>query len=92
MFHWYIHRATSVLLLPAIIFSGYQLYSAQPYGSGSMIVFFVNLFILLTVTYHLKLGLDSIIEDYVHNPQVQLIGKLLLNLSCIFIVKVLILL
>ena len=87
MFHWYIHRATSLLLLPAMIFSGYQLYSQS---SSSMILFFVNLFILLTLTYHVKLGFDSIVEDYVHNPHAQLIGKLLVNLSCIFILKVLI--
>lgn len=85
MFHWYIQRATSYLLLPAIFFSGYQLYSGlQP----TMGVFIVHVFILLTLTYHLKLGFDSIVEDYVHNADAQLVGKLLVNLSCVFIIKV----
>lgn len=79
-----------MLLLPSILFQLYSCVDKTCHYSGVMVV--INLFILLILVYHLKLCFDSIIEDYVHNPHAQLVGKLLLNLSCIFIVKVVVML
>ncbi len=78
--HWYAQRASSILLLFLVawlIWSMFQLAGADhaqasaflsaPMNAAFMIV------LLVTVFYHAMLGLQVVIEDYVHQPALEII-------------------
>lgn len=81
-------RITSVLLVPAVFYYGYLF--IYPVESSTMLAFGLKLFILSTIAYHVILGLESVIEDYLHYKEYQFCLSILLKLSMIFIVKLLI--
>ena len=76
--HWYAQRASAVLL---IVLTGWLIYAiihlagASHAAASSFIAQPTNaaFFILLIVTslYHAMLGLQVVIEDYVHNPALE---------------------
>ena len=78
--HWYAQRASAVLLLFLVawlIWSMFQLagadheqaraFLAAPLNAAFMIVLLVSLF------YHAMLGMQVVIEDYVHQPTLEII-------------------
>lgn len=87
--HWTLQRITSVLLIPlALLFlftfmgslgDGHaqmlQTYR-QPWNAGVAMLFFVVVF------YHLALGLEVVIDDYIPNPKQHKIIMLLTKLFC----------
>ena len=96
--HWWMQRVTAIALIPLIIWflsSALQLvgadfdvvrtWIAQPLTSVLLILFVLGFF------YHMKLGLQVVIEDYVHG-EANKIGLLLivnfatigLSVACIF--------
>jgi len=78
--HWYAQRASALLLLFLVgwlIFSMFQLAGAEyiqaraflssPYNAAFMILLLISLF------YHGMLGLQVVIEDYVHRPGLEIV-------------------
>jgi succinate dehydrogenase / fumarate reductase membrane anchor subunit len=78
--HWYAQRASAVLLLVLtgwLIFAIFQLagadhatasrFIAQPFNAALLIL------LLVTMLYHAMLGLQVVIEDYVHHPVLEVV-------------------
>lgn len=78
--HWYAQRASAVLLIFLVgwmIYSIFALAGADFETSRSFIAHPVNAallcVLLVTLLYHAMLGLQVVIEDYVHQPVVEII-------------------
>lgn len=72
--HWWVHRITALANIPLVIFvvvsfvgnanHGHAEWAAwlqQPLAAVLMVLFVAN------ICYHLRLGLQVVIEDYIHN-------------------------
>ncbi|MFC4727550.1 succinate dehydrogenase, hydrophobic membrane anchor protein [Coralloluteibacterium thermophilus] len=88
--HWWIQRVTSValtLLTPWFVWLLVSLAGAdeataratlgQPLHGTLMLAFVVALF------WHTKLGLQVVVEDYVHTRWLELVAQLLINFLCV---------
>ena len=91
--HWWAQRITAVALLPLsiwLVFSlislvgvdrdGFKVWLDSPGSFVLMILFLIALF------YHMQLGLQVVIEDYLHNERnrvILLISNKLLSVFCI---------
>lgn len=91
--HWWAQRITAVALLPLsiwVVFSlislvgvdrdGFKVWLDSPGSFVLMILFLIALF------YHMQLGLQVVIEDYLHNERnkvILLISNKLLAVFCI---------
>lgn len=84
--HWIIHRITAVsnlvlvlwliaslLILPGLDYASVTGWLAQPLVAVPMMLMLVSIF------YHLRLGLQVLIEDYLHEDATKLFALLLLN-------------
>ena len=101
--HWLAQRLTSIANIPLVLWLVYSIVSliganhaefttwlAKPWNSILMILFVISIF------YHAKLGVQVVIEDYIHNEglkMVKLIGQKLFfiatGVTCIFsVVKI----
>lgn len=78
--HWYMQRATAILLLFLVgwlIYATFKLagtgyaeaaaFISKPTNAALMLVLLVSLF------YHAMLGLQVVIEDYVHQPVLEVV-------------------
>jgi succinate dehydrogenase hydrophobic anchor subunit len=74
-FHWYIQRLTALFLF-LFIFIFFNWYS----------VFFGSLF-LITLFFHIKVGLETFLFDYMHSLFLIFISETLLDFLIIFIIK-----
>lgn len=76
--HWRAQRATAILLVPLSLWFAYSMVSltGQPYqvvhtwASGGVNAFLMVVF-LVALFRHAQLGVEEIIEDYVHGPCVK---------------------
>jgi succinate dehydrogenase / fumarate reductase membrane anchor subunit len=78
--HWYAQRASAVLLIFLvgwIIFSVFSLAGGGYEASAAFIANPVNAsflgLLLIVALYHAMLGLQVVIEDYVHNPAAEIV-------------------
>ena len=87
--HWWTQRLTSVALVPLVLwfvfslaripeldYLQFRVWIASPVTATLLIVFLIAAF------YHLQLGLQVIVEDYVHTGWLKLTGLILINFSC----------
>ena len=91
--HWWAQRVTAVALVPLsawFIFSiinlvgvdreGLKVWLNGPVSFALMVLFLIALF------YHMQLGLQVVIEDYVHNEKNKVISLILNKLIAVFLV------
>lgn len=96
--HWWVQRATAVALVPLVLWMVYSLlglvgadyaqvqaWMRQPVNGGLLVV------LLLTLFHHAALGLQVVIEDYLHAEGIKLavlavakFGMYLLSAICVF--------
>ena len=87
--HWWMQRLTSVALVPLVLwfvfslarvpelnYFEFRLWVASPVTATLLILF------LLAAFYHLQLGLQVIVEDYVHAGWLKLSSLVLVSFSC----------
>lgn len=87
--HWWVQRLTSVALVPLVLWfafsvaclpemnhAGFSEWLGSPVTATLLILFVVMMF------YHLQLGLQVIIEDYVHSPWLKISSLVLMSFGC----------
>ena len=85
--HWWMQRVSAVLLVPLTLWFAVSIASLagadyltvaawvhQPWVAVALIIYFSALF------YHSQLGVQVVIEDYIHGPKTKLISMLLMKL------------
>ena len=88
--HWFHQRASALALIPltawllyAVIClagAGYQQavgFVTSPFNTGAL------LFLIITVLYHGMLGLQVVIEDYVHFPALEFALLIFVRFACL---------
>jgi succinate dehydrogenase / fumarate reductase, membrane anchor subunit len=88
--HWKIQRLTSIALVPLIIWfvlsvgalsgAGYEevrAWLARPFNTTAMLLLVIATF------WHAKLGVQVVIEDYVHGEGPKIASLILLNLATV---------
>lgn len=88
--HWWAQRLTAVILVPLVLWFAVSLLSvahadhatmkawvSRPFNTALLVV------LLTTMFYHARLGLQVVIEDYVHEEMVKLGVLLAMNLVVI---------
>jgi succinate dehydrogenase / fumarate reductase membrane anchor subunit len=98
--HWWVQRVTAVALIPLVVlFVSFVIMLAnEPYGTvsaflGKPFVAAVTILLVVALFWHLRLGLQVVIEDYVHTEWTKLISLLamtfatiIVGLACVFAV------
>jgi succinate dehydrogenase / fumarate reductase membrane anchor subunit len=90
--HWWVQRLTAVALVPlgiwfvisAIKLAGLPLAAFRAWLNTGANVFLMILFVG-TLFYHLKLGLQVVIEDYVHDEKAKVVSLALNTFGCILV-------
>ena len=90
--HWWWQRLTALLLVPLslwfvasiwwLVIGGATYEAFQDWLSGPVAAILMLLFIGM-MFYHLKLGLQVVVEDYVHTKAVKWTILVMLNLGCL---------
>lgn len=82
--HWYAQRASAILLVFLVGWLVYVLITLAGTGHAQAVAFIANpinaaflVVLLVTLFYHAMLGLQVVIEDYVHQGAVEVILLLL---------------
>ena len=89
--HWWMQRLTALALLPLAIwlvffivsvlhcdYAGARVLVAKPSHSILLVAFLIALF------WHMQIGLQVIIEDYVHAPWMEYALQITVKLLCVF--------
>ena len=100
--HWYAQRASAVLLVFLLAWMVYSIFSLAGGGYEASRAFTANPvntsflgLLLVVVIYHAMLGLQVVIEDYVHKPAAEVVlyfvtragGYVLMALGLVHIMK-----
>lgn len=90
--HWWVQRLSAVALVPlgiwfvvsAISLAGVPLDGFRAWLNTGANVFLMILFVA-TLFYHLKLGLQVVIEDYVHREKAKVVSLMINTFANIFV-------
>ena len=89
--HWWAQRVTAVALIPLslwFIYSAVTLVGIDRAGfkvwlNGPGTILLMSLFVI-ALFYHMQLGLQVVIEDYVHNERNKIVSLVLNKLAAVF--------
>lgn len=83
--HWWLQRVTSIANIPLVLFGLWFILAHLGRSRAEVVASLHNPFValllalmLVSVVWHMRLGMQVIIEDYVHGPAAKL-AALLLN-------------
>ncbi len=89
---WVLHRISAIILAPIYIWLYFSLISLSTKNYSEAIYFFENpLFKILTIMvffvgfFHVKISLNEIFEDYIHNKKIKDVVNILALISSIII-------
>lgn len=89
--HWWMQRVTAIALIPLTVWivasfvamAGADYETARAWVASPVVAILFSLFIA-TGLYHLKLGLQVVIEDYVHGG-LKLVSLMASNFVCVLV-------
>ena len=88
--HWWAQRLTSLALVPLSVWFVASLvanagadYEAMRAWVGSPLVASLLVLLIVTTFYHVYLGVQVVIEDYVHTEALKIAGLILVKGACI---------
>ncbi|MDA5192736.1 succinate dehydrogenase, hydrophobic membrane anchor protein [Govanella unica] len=90
--HWWMQRVTAVALIPltvwivaslvALVGADYE--TVRTWMAMPLVAILFILF-LATGLYHLRLGIQVVIEDYVHSEGVKIVSMMALTFACVLV-------
>ena len=90
--HWWMQRLTAVALVPLTVWFVVSLVALAGADYSTMVAWVSNPFVtvlllsmLVSLFYHLRLGLQEIVEDYVHARGAKATVSVVLTFGCILL-------
>ncbi|MEX1147764.1 MAG: succinate dehydrogenase, hydrophobic membrane anchor protein [Sphingomonadales bacterium] len=90
--HWWLQRVTAVALIPLSIWFVASIvamagadYDTALAWIGQPVVAVLLVLFMFTALYHLKLGLQVVVEDYVHGEGVKMAVQMVISFACILV-------
>ena len=87
--HWWMQRVTALALIPLTLWFTASLIARKRDDYGEFILWLhhpfncvVMVLLLVALFYHMALGLQVVVEDYVHNDRIKLPAVVVINLGC----------
>ena len=87
--HWWMQRVTAVALIPLTLWFAASLIARAKEDYGAFILwlhtpFTTVLMVLLQIAlfYHMALGLQVVVEDYVHTDRIKMPAVVVIHLGC----------
>jgi succinate dehydrogenase / fumarate reductase membrane anchor subunit len=86
--HWWLQRATAVILVPLSLWFMFSLAAKAGAGHavvvdwiGSPLVALFLIALILTLCYHALLGVQVVLDDYVHDERIKTLSLKALNIA-----------
>ncbi len=90
--HWWVQRVTAVANIPLVLFMVISFVGNAGKGHADWVswlqqpvVAVLTILFVLNVTYHMRLGLQVVIEDYVHSHGLKVVSLILITFACVLI-------
>lgn len=90
--HWWLQRVTAVANIPLVIFMVVSFVGNTGKGHADWVAWLkqplVSVLVILFVAnfvYHMRLGLQVIVEDYVHDKGTRIASMLMITFACVLI-------
>ncbi len=91
--HWWAQRVTALALVPLSVWFVFSIINLVGVDRGGLkiwvngpVSFVLMVLFLIALFYHMQLGLQVVIEDYVHNEKNKVISLILNKLIAVFLV------
>lgn len=86
--HWWMQRVTAVALIPLTLWLTASLIARARYDYGNFIIWLRTPFtsvlmvlLLIALFYHMALGLQVVVEDYVHTDRIKIPTVVVIHLA-----------
>jgi len=87
--HWWMQRVTAVALVPLTLWIAASLFARARSDYGAFILWLrmplttvLMLLLLIALFYHMALGLQVVVEDYVHTERMKIPAVVVIDLGC----------
>src|SRR5665213_534209 len=87
--HWWIQRVTAVALVPLILWLAASLFVHARSDYGAFILWLrtpwttvMMVLLLIALFSHMALGLQVVVEDYVHTERIKIPAVVMIHLGC----------
>ena len=90
--HWWVQRATAIVMVPLILWFAFSLAALGPSDHATASAWLAHpvnavlaLVLIAAMFHHLHLGLQVVIEDYVHHEGLKIAGIVIVKFAAILL-------